>query len=412
MAGKLTATAVAKVKEPGRYGDGGDLYLEVKPSGGKSWSLRYMLRGKSREMGLGPIDAVTLAEARQKAQEARKLLQQGVDPLEHRKAQEAAAKAKEARVMTFRQCAEAYIAAHKAGWRNEKHRAQWSATLETYAYPVFGDLAVAAVDLPLVLKALEPIWETKTETASRLRGRIEVVLDWATVRGFRQGENPARWRGTLDKLLPKRSKVQRVEHHAALPYAEMPTFMAELRHRNALAALALEFCILTATRTSETLLARWAEIDMAAKVWVIPADRMKVGKEHRVPLSGRVLSILGEVAKLRPPHDDGSAFVFPGQRQGRPLSGMVFLMLLRRMGRGNLTGHGFRSTFRDWAAERTTFAREVAEAALAHAVGDKVEAAYRRGDLFEKRRRLMEAWAGYCASPPAKGEVVPLGAKG
>jgi len=409
MAGKLTATAVAKVKEPGRYGDGGGLYLEVKPSGGKSWAFRFMLAGRSREMGLGPADAVTLAEAREKAQEARKLLQQGIDPLEQRKAQEAAACLEQAKVMTFQECAEAYIAAHEAGWRNPKHRQQWANTLATYAYPVFGGLPVQDVDLPLVLKVLEPIWHGKTETASRLRGRIESILDWATVRGFRQGENPARWRGHLAKLLPQRAKVQKVEHHAALPYDELPAFMVQVRQRPALAALALEFCILTATRTSETLGARWEEIDLSAAVWTIPGERMKAGNDHRVPLSGRALEILDEMAKLRPA-DDGAAFVFPGQRPGKPLSGMVFLMLLRRMERADLTGHGFRSTFRDWAAERTNYQNHVVESALAHVVGDKVEAAYRRGDLFEKRRRLMDAWAGYCMAPPAKGEVVPLGA--
>lgn len=414
MAGKLTAAAVAKTKEPGRYGDGDGLYLLVQDGPRKSWVFRYKIGGRERFMGLGSADTVALAEAREKTQALRKLLAQGIDPLDHRKEQDQAAKRQaaldEAKRMTFRECAEAYIAAHQAGWRNEKHRQQWTNTLATYAYPVFGDLPVSAVDLPLVLKVLEPIWQGKTETASRLRGRIEVVLDWATVRSYRIGENPARWRGTLDKLLPKRAKVQRVEHHAALPYGEMPAFMADLRSRKALAALALEFTILTATRTSETLLAQWDEIDMAGRVWTIPAERMKMGREHRAPLSGRCLEILGEMAKLRPAGDDGATFVFPGQRPGRPLSGMVFLMLLRRMGRDDLTGHGFRSSFRDWAAERTNYPNHVVEMALAHAVGDKVEAAYRRGDLFEKRRRLMEAWAGYCAQAPAKGEVVPLGA--
>ena len=402
---KLTSRLVAALKEPGRYGDGGGLYLQIGPTGAKSWLLRYMLNRKAREMGLGAVALVPLAEAREKAIEARRLVKAGTDPLDARQAEQARARVESVKAITFAECAAAFIAAHEATWRNPKHRQQWSNTLTTYAGPVFGDLPVAAVDLALVLKALEPIWTEKPETASRLRGRIEQVLDWATVRGYRQGENPARWRGHLDKLLPARTKVASVAHHAALPYAEIAAFLADLRGRDALAARALEFAILTGARTSEALNATWGEIDLAAAVWTIPGERMKAGREHRVPLSPQAVALLAELGKVR---EVGNEWVFPGTRPKRPLSQMALLMLLRRMERGDLTAHGFRSTFRDWAAEQTAFPREVAEAALAHVVGDKVEAAYRRGDLFDKRRRLMEAWADYCDRPASGGAVVPL----
>ena len=299
--------------------------------------------------------------------------------------------------MTFDGCAKAYIAAHEAAWRNPKHRQQWTNTLATYVSPVIGQLPVAAVDTGLVLKVVEPIWSKKPETASRVRGRIEVVLDWAKVRGYRDGENPARWRGHLDHLLPAKSKVRKVEHHAALPYAQVGAFMVGLREQPGIGARALEFLILTATRTGETLGAIWNEVDIAARLWTIPAARMKAGKDHRVPLSDAALTVLKQMHAIR--HSD---YVFPGGRDRRPLSEMALLMLLRRMERGNVTAHGFRSTFRDWAAERTSSPREVAEAALAHAIPDAVEAAYRRGDLFDKRRKLMAAWAEYCAKRPAR----------
>jgi len=402
---KLSARLVASLKAPGRHGDGGGLYLQIGPTGAKSWLLRYMLNGKSREMGLGPVSVVPLAEAREKAAGARRLVKSGTDPLEARQIEKAKAEAEVVRGMTFAQCAEAFIAAHEATWRNAKHRQQWTNTLATYAGPVFGTLPVAAVDLALVMRVLEPIWREKPETASRLRGRIEQVLDWATVRGYRQGENPARWRGHLDKLLPTRAKVQKVKHHAALPYTEIAAFMDDLRGRPALAARALEFAILTAARTNEVLKGTWGEIDLATKVWTIPPERMKADREHRVPLAPPAVALLKAIRKV---HQKGVEWIFPGSRQGRPLSSMALLMLLRRMGRGDLTAHGFRSSFRDWAAEQTAFPREVAEAALAHVVGDKVEAAYRRGDLFEKRRKLMEAWATYCYLSEAKGDVVAI----
>jgi integrase len=306
--------------------------------------------------------------------------------------------------MTFRECAERYIAAHRVGWRNAKHAEQWRSTLATYAFPIFGDLPVQAIDLGLVMKAIEPIWASKTETASRLRGRIESILDWAATRGYRQGDNPARWRGHLENLLPKRTKVRKVQHHAALPYGRVGDFIQALQQQRGVAAMALELCILTATRTSETIGARWQEVDLRETVWTIPADRIKAGKEHRIPLSAPAVAILQKLAAAR-----SSDFVFPGGKPGQPLSNMALLALLKRMGRPDLTVHGFRSAFRDWAAELTNFPREVCEMALAHAIGDKVEAAYRRGDLFAKRRQLMEAWARFCLTPSRiKSEVVEL----
>ncbi|MGC2854151.1 tyrosine-type recombinase/integrase [Novispirillum sp. DQ9] len=403
MAGtKLTAKAVAALREPGRYADGNGLYLQVGKTGGKAWLLRYMLNGKAREMGLGALADVSLSEAREKASEARKLLSAGRDPLEARKEERQAAALEAAKAISFKGAAEAYITAHRAGWRNAKHAAQWSATLETYAFPVIGELPVADVDTGLVLRVLEPIWTEKPETASRVRGRIEAVLDWARVRGYRDGPNPALWRGHLAHLLPRRAKVRKVEHHAALPYAEIAAFMVALRQRDATAARGLEFAILTAARTGEVLGATWAEIDLEAAVWTVPADRMKAGREHRVPLSPRAAAILQAMAQ----EHGQEGYLFPSKRKGKPLSNMAFLMLLRRMGRADLTAHGFRSTFRDWTAERTAFPGEVAEAALAHVVGDKVEAAYRRGDLFEKRRKLMEAWADHCDRPSAADKNV------
>jgi integrase len=307
--------------------------------------------------------------------------------------------------MTFQACADAYIAAHRAGWRSAKSLTAWEGTLGAYVHPVFGALPVQAIDTALVTKAIEPIWAEKPETAGRVRGRIEAILDWATARGHRQGENPARWRGHLDKLLPNKTKVRRVEHHAALPYPEISAFMAELRQQEGVAALALEFAILTAARTGEVIGARWDEFNLAERLWTIPGQRMKAGREHRVPLPDAALAIIETMAGIR----EGD-FVFPGGKASRPLSNMSMLMLLRRMGREDLTIHGFRSSFRDWAAERTGFPAEVAEMALAHTVADAVERAYRRGDLFQMRRQMMDAWAKFCAAPSAAGRVVPIGA--
>ena len=401
---KLNVLAMKKLTKPGRYGDGGGLWLQVRSAENRSWLLRYKFDGRPRQMGLGPVELVSLAEAREAALEARKLVFRGVDPIEQRKA------AKEARLAhasayTFQQVAERYVAAHEAGWRNEKHAAQWKATLEAYAHPVFGSRSVAAVDVGLVMRALEPIWREKPETASRVRGRIESVLDYATARGWRHGDNPARWRGHLENLLPKKSKVAQVEHHAALPYSQVGMFLAGLRTAEGVSARALEFTILTAARTGETIGATWSEVDFETGTWTIPGKRMKAGAEHRVPLSDRAVEIL---TALLPFRTGPNAPVFPGGRRGSGLSQMALVMTLRRLGHAEITVHGFRSSFRDWAAETTGYPREVAEAALAHTLRDKVEAAYRRGDLFEKRRRLMADWATYCGDPASRGDVVPM----
>jgi integrase len=380
------------------YADGAGLYLQVTGAGAKSWIYRFSLRGRAREMGLGSLTALSLSDARIKAGECRRLRQEGVDPIEARRANREQVALDAAKAITFKEAAASYIASHRAGWRNTKHAAQWESTLSTYAGPFLGRLSIQSVDTVLVQKVLDPIWKTKPETASRLRGRIEAILDWAKARGLRQGENPARWRGHLDHLLPARSKVRRVRHHAALPYADLPAFIWELRSQEGVAARALEFTILTAARTGDTIGAACDEFSEPDKLWTVPAERMKAGKEHRVPLSARALRILREAESAR---TSGSDHVSPGGKAGKPLSNMAMTEVLRRMGRGNITVHGFRSTFRDWAAERTNFPSEVVEMALAHAVSDKVEAAYRRGDLFEKRRRLMTEWATYCNAPKA-----------
>jgi len=364
--------------------DGHGLYLKIGHTGGKSWVFRYRRGSKLHHVGLGPLHTVSLADARAKALDLRRQRLDGTDPLTAKREAAAKSVAADAKAMTFKQCADAYILSHRAGWKNLRHAAQWQSTLETYAYPTFGSLPAQAVDVGMVMKVLEQIWTEKTETASRVRGRIESVLDWATARGHRQGENPARWRGHLENLLPKKSKVHRVQHHAALRYADLPEFMAELRQREVAAARALEFAIMTAARTGEVIGAAWSEIDFEARLWVIPGARMKAGREHRVPLSEPALSIVRPMYETR----TGDK-VFP-------VSNMAMAMLLRRMGRGELTVHGFRSTFSDWCAEQTAFPSEVREMALAHAVSDKVEAAYRRGDLFEKRRELADEWARYC----------------
>ena len=379
----LNATQVKARTKPGRYADGGGLYLFVRPKS-KVWVFRFTRRKRAREMGLGAERDVTLAEARERARECRRLLAQGLDPIEHQRQQEADAKAG---ATTFAEVAERYLAVHEASWRNPKHRQQWRNTLGTYVAPAIGakldaeghltgGLFVGGIDVGTVMKILEPLWQAKPETASRVRGRIETILDYATARGWRHGDNPARWRGHLANLLPPRAKVQRVQHHAALPWREIGAFITKLRQQRGTSARAAEFSILTAARSSEARGLRWAELDLPHGVWTVPGDRMKAGREHRVPLSGRALAILEEMAPLRRKPED---LVFPGGRLGKPLSDVALSKAVKAAGGGELTLHGFRSAFRDWCAEATAYPREVAEAALAHVLADKTEAAYRRG---------------------------------
>lgn len=405
--GRLTALKVSRPLPVGMHADGAGLYLQVTGNGAKSWIFRFSIRGKAREMGLGSFAVVSLADARAKAAACRTLRLDGIDPIEARQAQHAQAALDAAKAITFKEAAERYIAAHRAGWKVAKHASLWTNTLSTYAYPVIGKVSVQAVDTGLVLRILEPIWNTKPETAGRVRGRIEAILDWAKSRGLRKGENPARWRGHLQYQLPARSKVRRVKHHAALPYAELPKLMMALREQDGIGARALEFTILTAARTGEIIGATRDEANVDEKLWTVPAARMKAGREHRVPLSPRALAVLKDMTH---PANGEHAFIFPGGKRGKPLSNMAMAKVLKRMDCENITVHGFRSTFRDWAAERTNYPNEVVEMALAHAVSDKVEAAYRRGDLFEKRRRLMADWAAYCnaAKTATVGSVVPM----
>ncbi|OQP84604.1 integrase [Rhizobium rhizosphaerae] len=394
---KLSARAVTTIKKPGRHGDGGGLYLVVDKSGARRWVFLYRRDDRLREMGLGGLNSVPLARARELAAEARANLQAGVDPIEAKRNAPVA-------VPTFGEEADDFIDAMAPQFRNAKHLDQWKMTLKLYAAPLRAK-PVDRITTADILEVLKPIWLTKPETASRVRGRIERVLDAAKAKGHRTGENPAVWRGHLANLLPKRKKLSR-GHHAAMPYEDLPAFLADLRNRDGIAARALEFTILAAARSGETFGATWREINLEAALWIIPADRMKAGREHRVPLTARAVEILTELSALSAGPD---AYVFPGQREGRPLSVMAMDMLLRRMD-VDFTVHGFRSSFRDWAGEETAFPREVAEAALAHVVGDQTERAYRRGDALEKRRKLMAAWANYC-EPRKGGTVVQLKAQ-
>lgn len=400
---KLTALTVSRAKTPGYFGDGAGLYLQVSKTGTKSWIFRYTRERKQREMGLGAVHTVTLAEARGKARDCRALLLEGKDPLETRAADKLTDALDRARAITFNQCASAYIAAHRGSWKNVKHAEQWENTLATYAAPFIGDLPVAAVDTGLVVKVLSPIWQEKTETATRLRGRIESILDWATVSKYRVGENPARWRGHLDNLLADPGKLGRVKHHPALPWQDVGGFMKELRQRDGMSARAVEFAILTAARSGEVRGAAWEEIDMNCALWTIPAVRMKAGREHRIPLSAEAIALLKQMPRVE-------KYVFPGSKKATPLSDMSLTAVLRRMGRNDITVHGFRSTFRDWCSESVanSFPREVCEHALAHSLPDKVEAAYRRGDLLEKRILLMQVWSNYCNSVPVVASVTAI----
>ena len=404
----LTAREVTAIKVPGRYADGAGLYLQVSPkvksdSVTKSWLFRFTFNGKPKQMGLGSLNTVSLAEARGIALECRKLVQAGIDPITKRQAARAAEKTAALLPETFKDFAEEYIRLNGDGWKNDKHRAQWGNTLSQYVYPVFGGLHVNDVTKAHVLQVLEPIWTEKTETARRIRGRIETVLDMSIAADVRTGDNPARL-SVLKFLLPNQAKARKVKHHPALPYAEVGAFVRKLRQRNELSAKVLEFLILTAGRTGEVIEAKWAEIDRDNALWIVPDERMKAGREHRVPLTHAALTIIDAMPVI-----DGNPYLFPGHRKQRPLSNMAMLQLMRRMGFGEYTAHGFRSTFRQWAAEQSLFPREVAEAALAHGNPDKVEAAYQRGDFFEKRRKLMEAWSAYCGTvPKSGGNVAPI----
>jgi integrase len=405
--GKLTALSVQREKRPGRHGDGDGLYLQVGPTGTKSWFFRYRLAGSvssngkpmSREMGLGSLATFTLAEARERAREQRRLVAAGTDPIAERH------KAAARQSISFAKALERYI--RQPRWRNGKHRKQWTSTLQNYAASIM-PLDVRAIERRQVLAILEPIWWTKNETAHRVRGRIEAVLDWAKVHQYCDGENPARYKGNLEIALAARSKVRKVQHHAALPYTELPAFMRALSAQPGLAALALAFTILTAARTGETIGARWSEIDLARRVWTVPADRSKGGREHRVPLSDQAFAILNTLLGGMGVTPERDAFVFPGRDPHRGLSNMAMLNTLQRMDRTDVTTHGFRSTFRVWGAEATNFQREVAEAALAHAIADKTEAAYQRSTFFDKRRQMMAAWGAFCANGLGSADVIPL----
>ena len=391
---RLTARTVAVMTKPGRHADGQNLYLTISRTDAaisKRWTFMFSFAGKQREAGFGPAAAVSLAEAREKAARYRSMLANGIDPLAAKKA----AREAEAGRRTFGECAAELIKSKSSEWRNEKHRAQWANTLHDYCGPIH-DVPIDAIDTQAVLGVLQPIWGRIPETASRLRGRIEAVLDYAKANGLRSGENPAAWRGHLALILPRRQKLSR-GHHAAMPYSDLPEFIAKLRDTETIHALALEFLILTAARSGEVLGATWDEIDIDAQVWVIPASRMKAGREHRIPLSARAMAILDRMAGART-----GDLVFPGQRRRRPLSGATLAALVP-----GATVHGFRSAFRDWCGEETSFPREIAEQALAHTTGGAVEQAYRRGDALEKRRALMQAWAQFC-EPAGAGNVVPI----
>ncbi|MBA2660089.1 MAG: integrase arm-type DNA-binding domain-containing protein [Nitrosospira sp.] len=392
---KLTDLSVRKLGKPGVHRIGAGLYIRVTDGGSKHWIHRFTLSGKAHWMGLGPYPEITLQEAQEGATAARKKRHAGVNPITARVAENAKAKN-----LTFQECADQYIASHRSGWKNPKHIDQWTNTIATYCGPIMGSLPVNEIDVGLVMRVLDPIWTTKAETASRLRGRIESILDWATVRGYREGDNPARWKGQLDHLLPNASRVKRITHHAALGYTQMAEFMGVLRQQAGNGAKALEYAILTACRSGEVRFATWEEVNLKDKVWVIPAERMKAGKEHRIPLSDSAIAVLKQM-------DQSRQLIFPGRDEGKPLSDMSLTAVLRRMDRGDLTAHGFRSTFRDWASESTAYPQHVAEMALAHSIGSKVEAAYRRGDLFTKRTRMMEDWARFC-NQTQSGAVVPL----
>jgi integrase len=395
-----SAKEVAKLKKRGRYAVGHNVYLQVSEWGTRSWIFRYRVGGTARHMGLGPYDLLTLAEARERGYQARRQLLAGIDPLTEKRASKRERLLATAHAKTFKECATAYIAAHESGWKGSASRKQWQQSLKRYVYPKIGNLPVANVDLACVLSVLECIWTTIPESARRIRNRIELVLDWATARGLRQGDNPARWKGLLESLLPEK-KPNGVEHLPAMKYADVPLFMARLRNEQGFAARALEFQILTGVRPGQACGARWSEIEN--DTWAIPPERAKNGREHRIPLSHKAVQLLASLPRV----DDGQ-YVFPAPRGG-PMHAREALRVLHRLCPDRAVSHGFRSAFSDWAHERTSFAPYVIEQALGHVVGTAAERSYRRGDLLERRRQLMEAWAEYCGRRPhVAGDVVPL----
>ena len=416
---EFSALEVGRINEVGYHHVGGvaGLVMQVTKTGTKSWLFRVLVGGKRREIGLGGYPDVTLAGAREKARELREKIKTGIDPVAERQAARSALAAAVASAMNFQQAAEKYIAANESGWRNEKHRQQWTSSLEAYAYPKIGKLSVSAIETAHIISIIEPMWSNLTETASRLRGRIENILDWATVRGYRKGENPARWRGHLDKMLPARNKVQKVVHHPALDYREVGAFMTDLRMVEGMGARALEFAILTAARSGEVRGATWNEIDINARLWIIPEGRMKAEREHAIPLPDEALALLDNLPRMAE-----CDLIFPSTSAGI-LSDMTLTAVIRRMNEASvkvggsgwkdragkiITAHGFRSTFRDWAGETTAFPREVIEHALAHQLKDKAEAAYQRGSLLEKRRRLMAEWATFCSTTTSSEGIIPI----
>lgn len=406
VAKELAAIEVKRLTTTGLYAVGGvaGLLLQVSPSGARSWILRTTIGSKRRDMGLGGYPDVTLFQARDKAREAKGLISNGIDPIQQRQTSRSTLMASQAKIVTFDECARRYLASKRHEFRNHKHAAQWGSTLQTYASPVIGKLNIDMVEIAHIVEVLQPIWLTKTETASRIRGRIEKVLGWATVSGYRSGDNPAAWKGCLDNIFPAPSKVAKVKHHKALPVNEIGNFMAQLKEKEGISARALEFCILTAARSGEVRGAKWSEIDFSSNIWTISAERMKAGKDHRVPLSSDALALLNSIPKE-------NELIFPAPKSGKNLSDVSMLAVLKRM-EYEITGHGFRSTFKDWARERTAYADEVSELALAHVNSDATRAAYARSELIERRTKMMQDWADFCYRSPIadeSGQVVSIG---
>jgi integrase len=399
----LTVKGISKLTEAGRYGDGGGLYLQIAPTGARSWILRYQRAGRQRWLGLGPLRDCSLDDARQRATRARQQLWNGVDPVDARRADRAALILQDAKRISFADAAQQYFNDNAVKWTNAEHRRQFLSSLEQYAFPIIGKLPVADVDTGLVLKVIDPLWKAKTVTADRVRNRIEIVLKWAKGRGYRTGDNPAAWKGHLDAVLPAKAKVNKVEHHAAMPYADVAAFVVDLRARQGIDARALEFLILTAARTSEVLLARWDEIDLANKIWIVPAERMKGRREHRVPLCDRAIAIL----KALPTEAE---FVFAGARKGKPLGKMAMSNVLASFDK-DATVHGFRSSFRDWAAEQTSYPSDIIEGCLAHTDGSITKKAYLRSDVLDKRRKLLAVWGNYVLMPRREASVTGIRAR-